>query len=261
MIQVAEAGRGDGGVGNGAALDNGDAGAENGVCLHVVRRTVNGVEEPGPSALRDRPAPLLGQDGIFGVAFLYSVHHQLLAKEVYLGHEILGGFLPYFARILVARELKLPRPAGHVTDESVELFRGVLGGPDLGRGSLVEVLAQVLGAALLAEQIQGLHLDLAYPLARDVELAAHLFEGARTVVLHPKPELDDLTLPLRQLVESFSEMGLEQRLRDGVCGGYRAGVLQEVAELGGVVVPDGRGETYGTLADLLQPLDLRHENA
>ena len=39
------------------------------------------------------------------------------------------------------------------------------------------------------------------------------------------------------------------------------GVLEEVAELGGVVVPDGRGEAYGTLADLLQPLDLGHENA
>src|ERR687889_690914 len=56
-------------------------------------------------------------------------------------------------------------------------------------------------------------------------------------------------------------MGLEQRFRDGVRRGHGAGVLQEVAELGGVVVPDGRGEAYGTLADLLQPLDLSHENA
>src|SRR5919112_3601883 len=56
-------------------------------------------------------------------------------------------------------------------------------------------------------------------------------------------------------------MGLEQRFRDGVRGGHGAGVLKEVAELGGVVVPYGRGEAYGTLADLLQPLDLGHENA
>ena len=54
---------------------------------------------------------------------------------------------------MVARDLKLPRLAGHVTDERVELFGGVFGGPDLGGGSLVEVLAQVLGAALLAKQV------------------------------------------------------------------------------------------------------------
>ena len=200
MVKVAEAGRGDGGVGNGATLDDGDAGAEHGVCLHVVRRTVDGIQEPGAPARGDRPAPLLGEDGVVGVALPYGVHHQFFAKEVHLGHEVLGGLLPYLARVLVARDLKLPSPAGHVTDERVELFRSVQGVPDLGGGSLVEVLAQVLGAALLAQQVQRLHLDLAYPLARDVELATHLFEGAGTVILHPEAELDDLTLPLGQLV-------------------------------------------------------------
>src|ERR687897_1809405 len=56
-------------------------------------------------------------------------------------------------------------------------------------------------------------------------------------------------------------MGLEQRFGDGVRGGHGAGVLQEVAELGGVVVPDGGGQAYGALAYLLQPLDLRYEDA
>src|SRR5215207_7189874 len=102
MIKVAEAGGGDGGVGNGAALDDGDAGTEHGVCLHVVRRTVNGVEEPGAPALRDRPAPLLGDDGVVGIALPYGIHHQLLTKEVHFGYEVLRGLLPYLARILVA---------------------------------------------------------------------------------------------------------------------------------------------------------------
>ena len=60
---------------------------------------------------------------------LYGVHHQFFAKEVYLGHEVLVGLLPYLAGGLVARELKLPRPAGNVTDERVELFRGIQGVP------------------------------------------------------------------------------------------------------------------------------------
>src|SRR5215203_2997028 len=55
-------------------------------------------------------------------------------------------------------------------------------------------------------------------------------------------------------------MGLQQRLRDGVGGGYGAGVLEEVAELGGVIVADRGGEAYGPLADLLQALDLGHED-
>src|SRR5215210_5683321 len=45
---------------------------------------------------------------------------------------------------------------------------------------LVEVLAEVLGTALLAQQVQGFHLDLAHPLACDVELAADLLQGPRT---------------------------------------------------------------------------------
>ena len=63
------------------------------------------------------------------VALPYGFHHQLLAKEVHLGYEVLRGLLPYFARVLVARKLKLPSPAGHVADEGVELFRGVQGVP------------------------------------------------------------------------------------------------------------------------------------
>src|SRR5918998_2121355 len=56
-------------------------------------------------------------------------------------------------------------------------------------------------------------------------------------------------------------MSLQQRLRDGVGGGYGAGVLQEVAELGGIIVADRGGEAYGPLADLLQALDLGDEDA
>src|SRR5215210_2061027 len=56
-------------------------------------------------------------------------------------------------------------------------------------------------------------------------------------------------------------MSLQQRLRDGVGGGYGAGVLEEVAELGGVIVADRGGEADGPLADLLQALDLGDEDA
>ena len=63
-----------------------------------------------PLAETDRP--LLGEDGVVGVALPYGVHHQFFAKEVHLGHEVLGGLLPHLARVLVARDLKLPSPAG-----------------------------------------------------------------------------------------------------------------------------------------------------
>src|SRR5215218_3773055 len=102
VVKVAEAGRGNGRVGHGAALYYRDAGAEHGVRLHVVRRTVNRVEEPRTPVLRDRTSSLFGEDGIVGVALRYGVHHQLLTKEVYLGYEIFRGLLPYLTRVLVA---------------------------------------------------------------------------------------------------------------------------------------------------------------
>src|SRR5215210_423718 len=126
---------------------------------------------------------------------------------------------------------------------------------------LAEVLAQVLGAALLAQEVKGLHLDLAHPLARNVELAADLFERARPVVLHPEPQFDDLALPLGQLVERLAQVGLQQRLGDGVRRGNGARVFEEVAELGGVVVANRGGEAYGPLAYLLQPLYLLDKDA
>src|SRR5918995_4224532 len=55
-------------------------------------------------------------------------------------------------------------------------------------------------------------------------------------------------------------MGLQQRLRDGVSGRYGAGVLEEVAELGGVIVADRGSEADRPLADLLQALDLGDED-
>src|SRR5215208_1364800 len=120
---------------------------------------------------------------------------------------------------------------------------------------LSDVLTQVLGAALLAEEVQGLHLDLAHPLACDVELAPYLLKSAGPVVLHPKPELDDLALSLGQLVERFPEVQLEERLGDGVRRRRRGGVLQEVTELRGVVVADRRLKADAPLANLLQAQD------
>src|ERR671917_1436694 len=118
-------------------------------------------------------------------------------------------------------------------------------------GTLAEVLTQVLGAALLAEEVEGLHLDLPDALARDVELAADLLEGAGPVVLHPEAQLDDLALPLGKLVQRLAQVGLQQRLGDRVRRGDGAGVLEKVAELRGVVVADRGREAYGPLADLL----------
>jgi hypothetical protein len=103
MIEVAEAGRGDGGVGNRAVLDDGDAGAEHRVRLHVVRRAIDGIEQPGTPVLRYGSASLFGEYGVVGVALLDGVHHQLLAQEVDLGYEVLRSLLPDLTRVLVTR--------------------------------------------------------------------------------------------------------------------------------------------------------------
>jgi hypothetical protein len=125
VVKVAEPGHGHGGVGDGVPFQDRDAGAEQGVAARVVRRAVHGVEEPGAPGLGDPAAPLLGEDGVLGVALPDGVNHELLAEEIHLGDDVLGGLLRYLARIVVARELQLSGSARYFADELVEFFGGV----------------------------------------------------------------------------------------------------------------------------------------
>src|SRR3712207_1199207 len=131
----------------------------------------------------------------------------------------------------------------------MELFWRSSGGTHL-----PEVLAQVLGTALLSEEVEGLHLDLAHPLAGNVELAAYLLEGAGPVVLHSEAELDDLSLPLRQLVQGLPEVQLQERLGDSLRGCHGGSLLHKIAPRAWVLFPhrgfpDRKGGVGGKRGD------------
>jgi hypothetical protein len=82
-------------------------------------------------------------------------------------------------------------------------------------------------------------LDLADALARDVERTADLVEGARSLAVQPEAELEDAPFSVAELGERLRER-LVAELEAGDLVGQRLGlVLDEVAELGLVVVADG----------------------
>src|SRR5206468_3198429 len=92
--------------------------------------------------------------------------------------------------------------------------------------------------ARVAELAECLCLDLADPLAGDVELAADLLEGARSAVLQPEPELEHPPLATRQRVEHRFDLLLEELVGRRLGWGEGATVLDEVAEVGVLLLAD-----------------------
>ena len=93
------------------------------------------------------------------------------------------------------------------------------------------------GRARVAQLGERLGLDLADPLAGDVEAAAHLVERERLVALEPEPQREDLPLAGVEVVEQVLEVVAGQRQRRHLEGHLGVVVGDEVAELG-VVVAD-----------------------
>jgi hypothetical protein len=94
----------------------------------------------------------------------------------------------------------------------------------------------------VAELAQRLRLDLADPLAGHVELLADLLERPRPAVLEAEPELEDPPLAPRERVEDRLDLLLEQLVRGGLGRRERAPVLDEVAEVGVLLLADRRLE-------------------
>src|SRR5207248_325928 len=88
------------------------------------------------------------------------------------------------------------------------------------------------------ELLQRVVLDLADPLARDAERAADLLERARLLALQAEAELDHLALALRQRVERLLDVLAAQRERGLLVGRLGRLVLDEVAELGLLLLAD-----------------------
>src|SRR5438477_6959704 len=120
----------------------------------------------------------------------------------------------------------------------------------------------------MAQLAEGLRLDLANSLACHVELATDLLQRARPAVLEPEPELEHASLATRQRVQHRLDLFLEELVRGRFGRSERAAILDEIAEVGVLLLADRRLERdrllrhLDDLADLLRGdldlLALRH---
>src|SRR6478736_3652555 len=95
---------------------------------------------------------------------------------------------------------------------------------------LFEVVLELAAAGWVAQLAQRLGLDLADPLAGDVDLLAHLLEGPGTPVLEAEAELEHASLTTGQRVEHRLDLLLEELVRRRFGGSQRPPILDEVAE-------------------------------
>src|SRR3954452_12258813 len=99
-------------------------------------------------------------------------------------------------------------------------------------------VAQPLGLGQRLQLLQRVVLDLADSLTRDVERAADLFQGPRALAGQAEAHLDDLALALRQGGQGTTHVVTPQVLRSQLERRLRRVVLDEVAQLGLLLVAD-----------------------
>src|SRR5215217_4521514 len=108
-------------------------------------------------------------------------------------------------------------------------------------------VAEALGLRERLELLQGVVLDLPDPLARDVERAADLLERERARAGEAEAHLDHLALALRERVERAPDVLLAEVLRRHLERRDRGLILDEVAQLGLLLVADRLLEGDGLL--------------
>src|SRR5450759_3287240 len=96
---------------------------------------------------------------------------------------------------------------------------------------LLQVVLQLARTARVAQLPERLRLDLADPLAAQVEVRADLVKGAGAPVLEAEAELEDSALTAGQRVEHGRHLLLEELVRRRLGRGQRAPVLDEVAQV------------------------------
>src|SRR6185369_3332632 len=130
---------------------------------------------------------------------------------------------------------------------------GPLGNP---RSKRVEIRAQLVRAARMLELPDRLGLDLADPLAGDVELLADFLERVVGRHLDAEAHPKHLRLARRQRVEDVLDDVAQARLHRRLDRRRVVGVLDEVAEMRVVVVADRRLHRDRLLGDLHDLADL-----
>src|SRR3990172_1946896 len=121
---------------------------------------------------------------------------------------------------------------------------------------LLQVVLELPAPGRVAEVAERLRLDLADALAGDVELLADLLESPGAAVLQPKPELEHPPLTTGQRVEDRLDLLLEELMRGRLRRRERTPVLDEVAEVGVLLLADRRLQRHRLLGDLDDLADL-----
>src|SRR5215218_3543049 len=111
-----------------------------------------------------------------------------------------------------------------------------------------------LGEAL--ELLERLVLDLADPLARDVERPPDLVERARVLPAQPVAQLEHAALAVREVLQRLAQRLLREDLGGALVGRLRALVGDELAELRLLLVADRLLEGDGRLRGALDRVDL-----
>src|SRR3954452_12537651 len=117
-------------------------------------------------------------------------------------------------------------------------------------------VAELLGLRERLQLLQRLVLDLADPLARDIERAADLVQRARVLPTEAVAQLEHAALAVRQVLQRLSQ----RLLGEDLCGALvrRLGPLvgDELAELGLLLVADRLLERDRRLRGALDRVDL-----
>src|SRR5215211_5321941 len=106
--------------------------------------------------------------------------------------------------------------------------------------SLFQQIAQSGGVGAALYLGQGCELYLTDSLAGDVETFPDFFEGLGLAAGKAESVLENHPLTLRQAAERFTHAGLQQRGLGEVVGRFRLLIRYKVAQLLGVVFPNGR---------------------
>src|SRR4051812_10659913 len=117
-------------------------------------------------------------------------------------------------------------------------------------------VAQFLCFGEALQLLQRLVLDLADPLARDIERAAHLVERARVLAAEPVAQLEHAALAVREVLERLAQRLLGEDLGGAVIRRLRALIGDELAELRLLLVADRLLERYRRLRRALDRVDL-----
>src|SRR5713226_193912 len=115
---------------------------------------------------------------------------------------------------------------------------------------LLQIIPQLLRTRRVAQLAQRLRLNLPDALAGDAEALADLLQRPLVAVDQPEPELQNAPLPGGEGVEDVLDLVVEHGQRGGVGGGDRLLVLHEVAQVGVLLLADGRLQGDRVLGDL-----------